>query len=271
MQGTIVQTLGLVLASNARQRDIDLEPFWPEASIFRFCAFVRFVDGKRRGLFRRAGKLISPDPNAWIERNTAFGHGARVHVVPRNDPNIPDRHSVGFVGGGPRWLIEIVGAQTSELWESDWAVIDQNAPEQRIWGVQYVRLADAWQGEAPAHRPLSAIRADLEEVLPTIAEFAKDHELENFSESFAQSVALLQPDGPARSAYHADLAPKGLLSDDAERLLAAAQTAWVFGAMGSWNDVWFEGDWATYTELSDKLFSLLIEGAAAATNSSFTG
>jgi len=38
-----------------------------------------------------------------------------------------------------------------------------------------------------------------------------------------------------------DLAPESILQADARHLLAAVHWSWVFGGMGSWNDVSFEG------------------------------
>ena len=43
----------------------------------------------------------------------------------------------------------------------------------------------------------------------------------------------------------------------AAQLLGAAQSAWVFGGMGSWNDLGFEGeDQALYDRLSEELYRL---------------
>jgi len=38
-------------------------------------------------------------------------------MVTRNDPQITDRMSVGFVAGG-RWLVEALHAKLSDLWEA---------------------------------------------------------------------------------------------------------------------------------------------------------
>lgn len=59
---------------------------------------------------------------------------------------------------------------------------------------------------------------------------------------------------------------------EAKQLLAAAQAAWVFGGMGSWNDLGFDGnDQQEYNELSDKLFSLLNQAVSNATNAASGG
>jgi hypothetical protein len=55
----------------------------------------------------------------------------------------------------------------------------------------------------------------------------------------------------------------------ATQLLGAAQAAWIFGAMGSWNDLGFEGDdQVLYERLSEDLYQLLNAAIVAAANAS---
>jgi len=65
--------------------------------------------------------------------------------------------------------------------------------------------------------------------------------------------------------YHKDLAPDHLLDLPAKQVLAACQAAWVFGGMGSWNDLGFEGEQqAEYDRISTALYDLLNTAIAAA-------
>jgi hypothetical protein len=53
-------------------------------------------------------------------------------------------------------------------------------------------------------------------------------------------------------------------------LLDASQKAWVFGGMGSWNDLGSEGDdQKLYERLSDRLFRAVNEAIEAAATSTF--
>ena len=75
-----------------------------------------------------------------------------------------------------------------------------------------------------------------------------------------------------KGVYHGDIAPKGLLPKSAYQLLTAAQAAWVFGGMGSWNDLGFQGqDQQTYDKLSEELYQLLNAAIVQATNTSYSG
>ncbi len=52
-------------------------------------------------------------------------------------------------------------------------------------------------------------------------------------------------------------------------MLAACQKAWVFGGMGSWNDMGFDGeDQKDYVRLSEALFQALNAAIVAAANAS---
>lgn len=57
---------------------------------------------------------------------------------------------------------------------------------------------------------------------------------------------------------------------EAATLLDACQKAWVFGCMGSWNDMGFDGEnQKTYDRVSERLFqavNVAIEQAATSTN-----
>lgn len=66
-----------------------------------------------------------------------------------------------------------------------------------------------------------------------------------------------------------DLVLNGVVPELATFLLDACQSAWVFGGMGSWNDMSFEGaDQAEYDRLSEELFNTLNETIQTAANAS---
>jgi hypothetical protein len=120
-------------------------------------------------------------------------------------------------------------------------------------------------------RPHSAatFKHELDITLSRIESFATRQNLEHFAKAFREARALLSSELPLSKTYYADLAPNPALPLDAKQLLAAAQAAWVFGGMGSWNDLGFDGeDQQEYGRLSDRLFSLLIDAVCSAVNSS---
>ncbi len=269
MQGPIAQSVALTITGNAFLQGRGIGAFWPKASVFQFCRNVNFAAPKH-GIFGNAQTILADDPIEWFSTLKGRCSGLRLHVVGRNDPQLADRMSTGFVGGGSRWLIEAVGQPAASLWEDDWRVWNVDAPDRRIWDVSYHRIADNWTSWLPPSRDMRAVQDDLAAALSAIAAFAKRNDL-GFVSSFEAGLAALDTDQPSATAYHQDLGPPDYLSAPASRLLNACQAAWVFGGMGSWNDgaygenLQVEGD-----ALSDRLFNLLQEGISAAANSTFT-
>jgi hypothetical protein len=59
-----------------------------------------------------------------------------------------------------------------------------------------------------------------------------------------------------------------MYSREARQLLSACERAWVFGGMGSWNDLGFrEGDLQRrYDQVTPSLYEAVVGGIAAAVN-----
>jgi hypothetical protein len=271
VQGTLAQLLAVAIHGNASLQGRDASGFFPGNSTCKFCEFVNFVHLEP---LKKAWREVpfAASPQQWFQRLGAAGaRGLRVGWESRSDSNFPDRMSVGFVGGGGRWLIEADLPDGCEVWEARWTVGNDKDPDSRIWRVSYGRLA---HGEGPRAQPgrLNGFREQLQSLLPQIAKFARTHELENFAGSFDRGLECLESSAPLTLVLHTDMAPTAFLSLAAERLLAAAQAAWVFGAMGSWNDVSFDGkDQQEYESLSERLYHLLNRGAIEAANTSCRG
>ena len=145
-------------------------------------------------------------------------------------------------------------------------------PERKIWDVAYFRV-DQNRAHLPFSRePLTALKTDLEVVLSRIDAFATRKNLESFAKAFRAAKDVLSSAEPLSKTYHSDFAPTSDISLEAKQLLAAAQVAWVFGGMGSWNDMGFEGqDQKEYVQISHELYSLLNQVICSAVNSSPIG
>lgn len=264
MQGGIAQTISLVFAANAWRRKIAYSG-WPNASVYQFCDNVSFIGRKRAGFFGFGRSLVLVDPNAWLDTLPEGMAGARLRVMPRNEREISDRESVGFANGGPMFFAQIA-APTSEAWYGKWQVTNQEAPDQRIWSVTYQNLPNM----AAEVRPKSQqeVHDALVKALDDVLRFSEAHKL-GFSETFVAAKNALGDEIPLRDFYHDDLVPTELLSLTELQIFSCAAKAWVFGGMGSWNDVWFDGDdQEVYRAVSERLFSAIIDGLVYATNAS---
>lgn len=272
MQGHIAQVAALAIYGNAFLKGQEVASFWPEGSAFTFCKSVAFVALAGQGKDLKEIPYAQ-DPLQWFLRLRHEGVvGLRLHHLPGNDPGISDRMSVGFVGGGGRWLLEAVKPAVSDGWEARWQVGDQEDPERRIWLVTYGRTVTNHAHVQPKQVGAERLREELQVVLSVITGFAEKQQLDGFAKCFRAGLEVLASENPFAKVYHSDLAPPHALPLAGQQLISVAQAAWVFGGMGSWNDLGFDDpDQQTYEDLSEKLFSLLNQAVVEAVNSSFNG
>jgi hypothetical protein len=165
----------------------------------------------------------------------------------------------GFVNSGWRF-IAATGGQQSELWHATWAEGDPDAPDRRIWSVHYQgACADLMSPGAD----LPAARAQIAAALQAAHEFAARHNLDNWAAWFGRG---LQHAG--EMPYFADMLSPATTAE-ARELAAMAASSWVFGGMGSWNDLTFgtQAAQAEYEEISGNLYAAVLQGFLASTNS----
>lgn len=269
MQTPLAQVIALTCYGNAVVRGDHLPPFFPANSTCQFCESIQFTVGGKSESGESIAIPFAGSPDEWIQGLQKRGLlGFRLHQRAQNHPRISDRDSSGFVGGGRLWRIEAVRRGTSsEFWQSRWEVGDRNAPDRRIWRVTY-GLCEVSATAPFAPRRLDEIISDLRDALADIRAFAEANNCANFIPGFDQALqALHHPN--ADIGYHKDLFIPGTLAAPAQSLLKAAMSAWVFGGMGSWNDMGFSGELQSeYERVSDELFNLLNESVEAAATSS---
>jgi len=112
------------------------------------------------------------------------------------------------------------------------------------------------------------IKEKLRQTLTEIAEFAFKQDLKSWGEQFDKAKLTLDSLTPESGYYHTDLIPADKYSLTAKQIIFSAGSAWVFGGMGSWNDLGFDNkeDKETYDRLSEQLYSNINEAIIAGTN-----
>lgn len=238
-------------------------------SAFQFCKSISFVALETTAAGHTKEVAIAPTPDDWLLRLRQMeARGARLAHAPGPDPTLPDRMAVAFVGGGGSWSLEVLRRDgTTETWLARWEVTDRNAPDRNIWSVTYGLMSVLATAATP--RPdLAAVTETLRTALINIHAFSRQHRCDPFTGMFQKALDSLS-DPRQSPGYHRDLYVEGTLPDQAVTLLQAAQHAWVFGGMGSWNDMGFGGETqAEYDRVSDGLFGALQDVILAAANSS---
>lgn len=116
---------------------------------------------------------------------------------------------------------------------------------------------------------LQKCKEELEKTLTEIEAFAIGQNLDYWSKQFTQARQALIANTPESFYYNSDLIVNNNYSLTARQILYAAGTAWVFGAMGSWNDLGFntKEDNEKYEALTEILYSKVNEAIISATNS----
>lgn len=270
MNGPIAQLAALTCHANAFLGGRDIPNFFASNSTCQFCNRIEFVEIRGRASGNAARHVVADSPNTWIhDLPLRDVDGVRVTFEPRNDPNISDRMSAGFAGGGRVWrMIVIRDDGQSEVWSDEWRVTNQDAPDRRIWQVTY-RLESTAPSRAYAGRNLTIVKSTFRDSLEEILDFSRGYAQGAFSTSFEEALMALD-DHSVDVDYHKDIAMPGQLNPDAESLLKASMCAWVFGGMGSWNDMSFDEPAQTeYENVSDRLFQVVHEAIEASITSTY--
>ncbi|HXY34450.1 MAG TPA: hypothetical protein VEI07_09500 [Planctomycetaceae bacterium] len=249
------------------------DPFFPENPSCAFCESITFSRRLPRLLTLGVPiwSRVSRTPDEWFARAVEKRfEKAVIRHESTDSPQFPDRISSAFVGGGGLWSLQLQRGNKTEHWFANWhAAPDNRNPreDRRIWRVVY--RAFRRQRYDPPAEDLSQLAAELSTILSVMEGFATLHDLPPFARCFREAQECLAADLPIESKYLKGLAPDGLLNSSSRRLMAAAQAAWVFGGMGSWNDLGFMGaDRLEYDAFSQRLFDLINRTICAATNAS---
>lgn len=163
---------------------------------------------------------------------------------------------------------------TASRWLGHWELIADSKPQRwkwgkapktrRIWRVTYKgAIAD---DASPASPELGSARQELAEALQCAVQFAHHARLTSWPELLEGAYGQLQSAVP-QYRYHPDMLPVEGYRLEARQLLAAGESAWVFGGMGSWNDFLFDRALLDeYRRATNLLYSAVVNGIVAATN-----
>ena len=251
MQGSIAQTLSLAAHGNAFLSGKLEEDYFPYHQTFAFCQYVKFVDLKESGDAMEE-EAFAVDPVSWFGRLKELGvRQFRIRYIASHDAEMSDRLSVGYPGGGGRWLIETIMPQGSDYWEAHWEAPDRAGGK---WQVTYARVLKDAEMPEPRMPPPQMVNKKLGDALRDTAKFAKVHGQEKFAEAFNRGLNALKDVRWERQVYSPDYAPL-----EHQQLLTAVIEGWVFGGEKSWNDLHFDDEQTRqeYDRLSDQLFNMM--------------
>ncbi len=186
---------------------------------------------------------------------------------------VPDLRSAGddglswrraaFAGGLTAGLLT-TSKSGNHLWRASWDVGDRDAPNGRIWKVAYHPIRVTFDPQRPT---IDDAAATLDATLATAEQFASRSGSQPWDAFFA-NARRQSADPTAEPPYHLDLFPDQGYSEASRRLASMAQAAWVFGGMGSWNDLGFPEPEIQheYEQISRDLFAAVMLACVASAN-----
>lgn len=273
MNGHIANAVAIVCAGNHFLHGGDIGNFWPDAPVFNFLKLVEFRKSPASGKDTDDHPLVASDPMEWFETLKPRCHGLRLHQTkptrgPDQQLDVPDRMLAGFVGGGQRWFIEATGETRSELWEAFHRLGDRNDPQRRIWKCTHILQGMTPRAELDGDvMKLDDAVARFRKALVPIETYARDEKLDNFADIFNEAIAAIDSGKPLLEGDDPMAQYTGFSGRQAA-IFEACSRAWVFGGMGSWNDV---GGGERYERVSQALYDALNDCIAAVANSTFRG
>ena len=232
-------------------------------SMFNFSS-LRFVRGPGSDGDGMTGTVVAEGTAGWYAELRELG-ARNIWLVRRAGPtweDTPQHMLVAFAGGGD-WHLQVDYPDRSEAWPAFWRFAGK--PGEGHWYVTYGAVPLEGMPQAQKH-DLGATGARLRQALVEIEQFARANGEETWAGIF--KAALDDFDGGGEYRYPEMLPDEGY-SSEARRLLSVAARAWVFGGMGSWNDLSFPAGEARadYDRLSSQLYDAVMTAVVAATNS----
>lgn len=259
MNGELAQAVALVAHGNAALASgDDLDAMEKSNSTFQYVRSVAF-EVERRLL----GTTMDSSVRHWMKalHRTPVG---RLSLI------AGDAAPTAFANQGMRGVLGH-GRSRTFAWYGSWEVnrdrVDPADPKPRLWEVTY-RLS-AQDGKLEVGSPdVPATASRLQQAIGDARVFADAHNLTPFDAWFKEALAMAGSPNP-EPPYHPDMLPQSGYSLDARQLLAMATRSWVFGGMGSWNDVGFTDSdvQAEYEEITTRLYRAVVDGIRVATNS----
>lgn len=270
MNGPLAQLVSLVSYGNETIKTGKADPAYNSNEIFKFCGQVSFKTYKEGILSKKKTINAGNDPVEWFQFLKKDGcRKLRVtYQHSKDQEKYKDFQLAGFVGGGGDWLIETIYEKHSDFWYAHWNFEKAEQHENSLWRVEYEAVARK-KKTIGQQLQLEPAKDELLKALKVIEAFASAEQLNDWAEWFRKALEALQSNNPASFYPIPDMVVEKNYSLTALQLLYGAAQAWVFGGMGSWNDVGFEKAETTeyYHQLTGDLYEAVLKAIVAGINS----
>ncbi|HNP49921.1 MAG TPA: hypothetical protein PKL85_13845 [Bacteroidia bacterium] len=271
MTGTLAQLIVLATYGNQFLRTGEINTaFYPDNSTFLNSESVDFREMTKRFILSGfSEKTICRNPGEWLNL-LKKEKTQKLHLFFRaseDQSKGPDYKLAGFIGGGGNWMLEQICDGYSYYWQAKWTYNNSSSDQDKRWIVSYARFSQKIKS-SNYNQSEERIRDNFRVALSDISSFASLQNFHGWSNTFQKALYELSNLSPGENYYYKDLVPSGDFSVASRQLLYSAAMAWVFGGMGSWNDINLEKkeDEERYDELSAKLYQCITESVLAVVN-----
>ncbi len=263
MSFNLERLIALVTAANVYLNDnenrYNLEP-----TITEYCYGLEFIVTPPPGI---AGSIQTIASNAkdWFEYLKKEGPARMIlHYNPSARDDIPQGIRDEVTAYGDDWLLEAQYSQSDRLYVN--IVNYQKIGITELWKTYFALLKGTCSNLDDTSPSVNESIDHLDHILEMLSNFADRFEhTKHWAAIFNNSRQLLHDSNLSISL---DAVPIGIYSDDGYRLLKAALSSWVFGGMGSWNDLAFgEEDEHQYSTLTSQLYNTICTSIASVVNS----
>ncbi len=237
MNGELAQVVALVSHGNdylLRNPGANPPPLQKSNSTFQYVAKVVFTRYKSPSDSK--GKQVCDGVDSWLKMLRSKKARRLWNIAFAWDrTDVAEHQAAAFAGGIPR-AIQADMPTGFELWYPAWRT---GGPDATPWKVEYRALVFP-TNHAFTQVDVTSVRQHLQSAVEKARKLAGDNRstMETWEGFLTDAIALLSDSKPVIP-YHPDMLPEAGYSLSERQLIAAACRAFVFGGMGSWNDISF--------------------------------
>jgi hypothetical protein len=236
---------------------------FPSHSTFHYISDVSFQWGTALNPSPKRSEALARNTNTggWFSRLGTDGvRYLKLDLL--NLQDLPSPYATSIFTAGGAWVIQ---TDKGKCWKANWSFISPVSRQVKLWKVEY------WECDnIPVIRDFPDIETTYQDLEASLVEARNFSERRRFGweKWFGKAIELLHDSSPVLP-FYADLLPPTLRNIKVRQLLAGALQAWVFGGLGSWNDMYITDRSVEqeYQQISKNLYEAVINSLGAVTNS----
>lgn len=263
MNVELAQIVALITYGNEYLTSLryDVLELFPTHSTFQYVSDVSYYKEETFQDISQKSRIVTKDSRTWFSYLRSQGVQFLKLDLLNIQSYLPLHVPSVFTGGGA-WVIQ---TDKRTCWQSKWLLKNQRHPQCKIWAVEY-RERDN-QPVIMDFPDITTAHQDLEISLAEAQDFSKKYGFD-WEKWFAEALELLKSPTPVLP-YYSDLLPPKYENVKGRQLLEGALKGWVFGGLGSWNDMYFResSQEREYQKVSKNLYKAVIQSVGAVANS----